>query len=139
MRILAVDPGLATGWCLLHDGQRLEGETPSPLEFIDWAVTQFTSVDHVVCEAFIITARTATLSPAPWSLEIIGALRWLCHRYGVPFTLQTPTDAKRFATEDKLMKIGWDRPPGAGHARDAQRHMLLFLVRQELIDAAMLL
>ena len=90
-------------------------------------------LDHVACESFRITAHTAKLSPAPWSLEIIGALRWLCHRNGIGFTLQTPGDAKRFATDTKLDKLGWARPPGAGHARDAQRHLLLFLVRAGLL------
>lgn len=88
----------------------------------------------MVCERYIINARTAKVSQAPWSLEQIGCLRYLCRRSGVQFHLQNASDAKRFGTEARLNDLGWRRPRGAGHARDAQRHLLVFLTRRGLID-----
>ena len=96
-------------------------------------------IDVIVCERFIITAQTGKLSQAPWSLEQIGALRFFAHRLGIPFELQSAADAKRFATEDKLRRAAWARPKGAGHARDAQRHLLVYLVRRNLFDASVLI
>lgn len=140
MGILAVDPGKTTGYVLWNDGERIEGELYGEA-FLDRADELIVSdqVDVVVCERFIITAQTGKKTQAPWSLEQIGALRFLCRKHNVHFVLQSASDAKRFATDHRLNALGWKRPKGAGHARDAQRHLLVFLVRQNLIDAATLL
>ena len=118
-----------------YDGNRVEGELEAT-QFLRQAATLIEAgeVSHVVCERFIISSQTGKFSQAPWSLEQIGVLRFLCDRHDIPFTLQNVSDAKRFATEERLKHIKWKRPKGGGHARDAQRHLLLFLVKNELID-----
>jgi hypothetical protein len=133
--VLAVDPGLTTGYVLWKNGKRIEGENKCE-DFLKIAVKLIESkkIDYVVCERFIISAQTAKFSQAPWSLEQIGVLRYFCERYSIPFTLQNVSDAKRFATEERLKQIKWKRPKGGGHARDAQRHLLLFLVKNDMID-----
>lgn len=139
MRVLSVDPGKMTGYVIWTDGEREEGEL-SHEPFLDFAcdLVEAGGIDVIVCERFIITAQTGKLSQAPWSLEQIGALRFFAHRHDVAFELQSAADAKRFATEEKLRRAGWARPKGAGHARDAQRHLLVYLVRHGLFDAAVL-
>lgn len=92
-----------------------------------------------MCERFIINARTAKLTQSPWSLEQIGALRFMCKKFDIEFVLQNAADAKRFATDKRLNDFGWPKPPGAGHARDAQRHLLIFLVNKRLIDPTSLI
>lgn len=140
MRILSVDPGKMTGYVVWTDGEREEGELAhEPFLDFAWDLVKAGDIDVIVCERFIITAQTGKLSQAPWSLEQIGALRFFAHRLGIPFELQSAADAKRFATEDKLRRAAWARPKGAGHARDAQRHLLVYLVRRNLFDASVLI
>ena len=88
------------------------------------------AVDAVVVEEFRITASTGhkTRGGSMAAIEIIGALRWICHARGIPLVLQTPADAKRFMTDEKLRRLGWYRS-GKDHARDAARHLALYLLR----------
>lgn len=136
--LLAVDPGLATGWCWISV---VKGSTPEfivtgesePMPFLSLAEGFIERVDAVVCESFIITPQTGKNSQAPWSLELIGALRWLCHKESVPFVLQSPADAKSFANDARLERIGWKRT-ATDHGRDAQRHAVLWLARNGFLD-----
>lgn len=135
MRVLAVDPGKTTGWCLWDtDRDTLDFGEEQQFEFCSRAddVITWGSLTAVVCEAFIITAATAKNTQSPWSLEIIGCLRYLCEKNGVPFVLQTPSDAKRFSTNEKLKSIGW-YVRGQGHATDSHRHLLLWAVKNGYI------
>lgn len=138
--VLAVDPGRITGYVVWYDGERLEQELEAS-RFLKRAATLIETgeVHHVVCERFIVSAQTGKFSQAPWSLEQIGVLRFLCEQNDIPFTLQNAADAKRFSTEERLNHLRWKRPKGAGHARDAQRHLLLFLVKNDMIDDRLLL
>ena len=133
--VLAVDPGRTTGFVIWRDDARVEKELEASrfLEYVAPLIERG-EIDFVVCERFIITTQTAKFSQAPWSLEQIGVLRFLCKRHDVSFVLQNVSDAKRFGTDDRLNAIGWKRPKGGGHARDAQRHLLLFLVKHDMID-----
>ena len=133
--VLAVDPGRTTGFVIWRDGERFEKELDAEtfLAYIAPSIEKG-EFDYVVCERYIITTQTAKLSQAPWSLEQIGVLRFLCARHNIPFVLQNVSDAKRFANEQRLKQIRWARPKGGGHARDAQRHLLLFLVKNDMID-----
>ena len=129
-----------TGWVLWTDGNREEGELQAE-RFLDHAARLINGgkVDTVVCERYVVTVRTATLTQAPWSLESIGVLRFLCRQAGIEFHLQNVGDAKRFATDQRLNSLGWRKPPGAGHARDAQRHLLIWLVRKGWTDDRLVL
>jgi hypothetical protein len=94
-------------------------------------------IDFVCCERYIISGQTGRLSQAPWPLEQIGALRFMCDRGNVEFHLQNAADAKRFGTDERLNHIGWPKPPRNDHARDAQRHLLLFLANNKFIDESL--
>ena len=129
--MLAVDPGLSTGWATYDTGDHESGQIKGPMEFADWfnayildVVKDGTPDFTVVSEAFIITVQTAKLSAAPWSLELIGVMRWICHTHNIPFTIQKPSQAKKFSTDSKIKTVLWYKP-GKGHANDASRHLLL--------------
>jgi hypothetical protein len=135
--VLAVDPGVATGWadCRVSDLVINSGAENDQLNFCMRADTwmQWRRGDGsrtvVVCERFLITERTAKLSQQPASLEIIGCVRYLAWKYAVTFApLQAPGDAKKFITNDRLRQAGLYSTND--HARDALRHLLLFLVNQ---------
>lgn len=133
--VLAVDPGKITGYCHIDGDARTEDEVHFS-RFLDIAshLIESRGVEAVACERFIISAQTGKFSQATWSLEQIGALRFLCAQNKIQFVLQNASDAKKFATDKRLNEIGWKRPSGAGHARDAQRHLLLYLANNRLID-----
>lgn len=133
--MLAIDPGKVTGYALWDNEYFDEGEQADTfLWFAAKLIEPPGHVDYVVCERYIISGQTGKLSQAPWSLECIGALRFMAARGHAQFHLQNASDAKRFATDERLEHIGWPRPSGAGHARDAQRHLLLFLTNNHIID-----
>lgn len=134
--VLCVDPGKMTGICL-YDWR---GDDPSiawsdELEFMDTchrvnATLQQCDSVVLVCESFIITPQTAKNSVAPWSLELIGVMKYLTGALGKPApVMQTAGDAKRFCDNDRLRALGLWHRGGAGHARDALRHGVLYMVR----------
>jgi hypothetical protein len=128
--VLGIDPGKTTGvalYDLLTD--HLDGAELAEDEVGRWLEFMIAGVRPVVaCEAFVITQHTARNSQAPWSLEIIGVARHLAATHGCRFELQAASAAKAFATDARLKALGWWRP-GKGHMADAQRHTLLFLVK----------
>lgn len=132
--VLAVDPGKTTGVAHLAstDGTPHTWQLQGHLHTCCWFAECISGHAGpppalVVCESFIINATTHKKSPQPYSMELIGVLRYLCEYHEVPFKLQTPADAKRFSTDDKLKRLGW-WVPGQDHADDALRHLLLALV-----------
>lgn len=133
--ILTVDPGKLTGWGVYLDGQA----TFAHSEFMTFHGQALAWLDNcvvkdykplVVAERFVITANTIKKSRGDtnWSIETIGVLRFLCHRYGFDFELQGPSEAKKFGTDALIRKLGW-WTRGSDHARDAARHLALALAR----------
>jgi len=142
LAIFAVDPGLTTGWAVLLEPMHFAcgeaGESHFPFLADRWlseAVGEYGEENIlVVCERFIINAGTAKKTQAPWSLEQIGALRYLCRLHRVELVLQSPGEAKSFSTNDKLKTLGWYAPSTGGHQADAARHLLLAAARLRVID-----
>jgi hypothetical protein len=133
--ILAIDPGLTTGWANLDpDGGFRSGETKPPILFLSdvermlrgpfpWAM---------VCERYVITPETIKKSRQADPLEIIGTLKYFAEKYQTLIQFQGPAEAKTFATDKKLKALGWFRP-GLGHANDAARHLLCYWVKHGLV------
>lgn len=142
LSVLAVDPGLLTGASRWFNGSGLEPGFELPhLDFCDWAYAHMETHQGpghvVVAEEFRISAATAKKTPQPWSLEIIGFLRWGARRFGCTFELQTAGDAKTFVSNARLRGVdAWWK--GEGHARDAARHLLLYLARAGWYDGTSL-
>lgn len=142
--LLCLDPGKASGVAIL-DTTALQDDVHGnvdivysgeiqPTELNFWLAKQFTWVleekagFETVCEDFIITPQTGKNSAAPWSLKKIGALELLCDLYNIPVTLQAPARAKSFCDNNRLRRLGLWHKGGAGHANDALRHGVLYLV-----------
>jgi hypothetical protein len=134
--LLAVDPGLATGVALLDitDTENIfvvntwECDVEEFYDLAEKVLEDFGEIE-VVAERFIITVQTAKLSQAPWSLEMLGILKFLCRKYKHRITLQKPSE-KTFAPNDKLRLAGFWHRGGDGHANDALRHALVYIVNQ---------
>jgi len=136
--VLAIDPGKTTGMALFSIKN---GEDPVLLwsgeeEFVAFVdktrmiFMQYTDLE-LVCEKFTINLQTAKNSQAPYSLECIGALRViLLDRGRDPESLrfQIPANEMNMFANPKLKKLEFWHRGGAGHALDAIRHGLLYLV-----------
>lgn len=141
---MAIDPGLVTGFALVDT----EGPSVVYSAELDWQETgmkqgellmQHPDEIDIVLERFIITQQTAKNSQAPYSLELIGQTKWIAWRCGAPEpVMQSPTDAKNFSTNGKLKALGLWHKGGKGHAMDALRHALLFMVRDGFSDRRLL-
>lgn len=133
--IIAVDPGKVTGIATWAGGEFNSWQEPTWFA-VDriWAKLERlpdNAVVEIVCESYTITASTLRKTRQNYSLESIGALRWMSNTHGVEFVLQAPADAMGFMTDDKLRMLGWYRPSIGGHANDAARHLGLRLARED--------
>ena len=95
--------------------------------WIPWA-------DLVIVEKLTITAQTAKKSrDIQQGIELVGVVKHYARLYERELVEQTPGDAMRFATNEKLKRIGW-HVPGPDHQNDARRHILTVIVERRLID-----
>lgn len=136
MYILGIDPGLATGLCLID---RSDKDNPSLVwskevdmaEFYDIVpktIDEFKDDLTVVCENFLITVATAKKSPAPWSLELIGLTRYLCYINSVMLIMQNPSD-REISTHPMIRHFGLWHRGGEGHAVQAIRHSFAYMMK----------
>jgi len=126
MQILALDPGLTTGWCHLdtnrdafcygqfENWQNLE-DLMTPLQ-----------VDVVVAEEFRLYPHLG--DRLKWQTfpasEVIGVIKYLAERYNIPLVVQNAAQAKKLKLTEGL---------GMKHAEDALRHALAFLKKEGLL------
>lgn len=131
--LLSIDPGLMTGMCLIDLS---DPDTPVVVWSVELTIIQFWTVIegyidrddvHIVIERFVITEETAKKSEAPWSMELIGNVKFLCWKYSRECDLQSPSQ-KTFATNDKLRAVDFWHVGGDGHANDALRHAMIWIV-----------
>lgn len=141
--VLAVDPGKATGLAFfeftkgeeptLHWAQEVQFETyAEPIRSVLNASYGPEDALFVVCERFTINAQTVKNSQAPFSLEEIGVLKQImldCGQSPDDIIFQSPADAKAMFDNSKLKKLEYWNRGGEGHALDAIRHGLLYLVK----------
>lgn len=130
---IAIDPGKTTGvaW-LTADGTFGYGEALGRFEFYrqlrSWTDTGMRP--EIVIEDWQVRADTAKLSSQVDPHRIIGYVEGWAEVNGYAFSLQTPGQAKSFGTDSKLRKLDWLATTPGGHARDAARHLLTYLVRR---------
>jgi len=133
--VIAFDPGGTTGGALYtpstdyFDSFQIEGGREGFWEYA--RRYEIVRGGPVVCEDYIINAGTASKSQQTDPLRIAGYLEGTCYASGTAFILQTPAQAKRFASDDKLKHLGWWNPTTGGHANDAARHLLTYMIGQE--------
>ena len=136
-KLICIDPGLMTGMGLIDitdlDNPKLEWSDELDIDgfyrkFPETLIAHWDSVE-VVIEKFIITTETAKKSPQPWSMELIGVVKYFCWLYGVKMTLQQPSE-RDFMTNPRLKLLGFWHKGGAGHANDSLRHAGVYLLNQ---------
>lgn len=144
--IISVDPGKATGVAVFsfEKGQEPEMLECAEVDFYsfapwmrEWLGYYFMGENdkgdiHIICERFTINAQTVKNSQAPYSLEEIGVLKQIMLDYNLDpenLKFQSPADAKAMFDNSKLKKLEYWNRGGEGHALDAIRHGLLYMVK----------
>lgn len=143
--IVSVDPGKMTGVALfrvhgtddpvlLESHEFLRDDLESWLEEKLLRSTAGEPVE-VVAERYVMGDKDS-----PWSLRYLGVLSYLSRKggWGEP-TIQTPAEAKSFAPNELLKSLDYWHKGGAGHANDAIRHAIVYMVRKQLLSAAKVL
>ena len=153
--VIALDPGQTTGWSLMvthpealmdpkekvlesitthHHGQvsaLFEDQNMTNGESIAvddlWAFIQSWPEAAIVMEDFVIRINDRSrqfLSP----VRIMARIDYLLWKHGRVAFRQSPGDAKNVCNDKRLKEWGmYDSYGGLNHARDADRHALLFL------------
>lgn len=150
-RVLAIDPGKMTGlaWITrigdqVHLTESLERDEDTIIDSIRPTIKTWKPELpgeyplRIVMERFTITVETAKKSQAPFSLEVIGAVKQVCRDYGYPLEAiawQKPGEAKETFPNPKLKRLDLWHVGGAGHALDAIRHGALYLLRSGWQDS----
>ena len=136
--ILAGDPGKKSGVVILQCSDDFaDVQIHRSVELDEQATGQIvefytdSGLDlEVVFESFVITTETGKKKDTHYSLELIGVARYFCTKHRIPFTLQPPS-LKQFAPNDMLRDLGFWVPGGDGHAHDAMRHAIVYLIQQQ--------
>lgn len=153
--VIALDPGQTTGWSLMlanpealidpeskvlenitthHHGQvssLLDESTHTDGESIAvddlWSLIEQWPEAAIVMEDFVIRMNDRSrqfLSP----VRIMARMDYLLWKHGRFAFRQSPADAKNTCSDVRLKEWGfYDSYGGLNHARDADRHALLFL------------
>ena len=122
MKIVALDPGVTTGWASRardrYSTRQIIGEHHVEL----WDALYNFEPQVVVCERFTYQRRDKVILK---SVEYIGVVTLYCEQYGANLVMQTPSQAKNLWTDTKL-KLVEQYKPNQPHANDAMRHLLYY-------------
>lgn len=143
--IIGVDPGTSMGICALRIGDRRAEKTLSLqtdistavnwLEETLYAVNKGPEGALVACERYTVTPETGKRTQQPAALQAIGIIKLMVERYDIRFVMMPPADAKGFAPNSMLKRLGFYTTPAevnchdANDANDAARHATLALAR----------
>jgi hypothetical protein len=136
--VVAVDPGETTGWCAvrLPDFEATAGQVKD----VD-ALTRVLEAHRprvVVIEDFRLQperAKSFSRRQLPTS-EVIGAVAAWCGRNWVELVRQ-PASMKTIVTRELLERLGlWSLTGRMPHARDAARHLVVWLLREKREETA---
>lgn len=135
LRLFAVDPGGTTGFAYYDEEadffQSYQQEGYDDAAEIIWNMAVLNQPSAMICEAFVIRQNTHKLDAGAFNqtTDLIGACRLTAFRNEIPFVRQTPAEAKSIATDAKIKALRWYRATPGGHANDAARHLLCYLIK----------
>lgn len=129
--VLALDPGVTTGWAKFTTPNNRDGYTSGQIEdgaLGLWGALKgaqaFTRLpDVIVCESFQYRPKLDKAVLVP--VEVIGAVKVYCFENNIKLVFQTP--AQRMWWDDDKLKRAEVYRPGKPHANDAMRHLLTYI------------
>lgn len=135
-RLLCLDPGKTTGWCLFENGHLTKAghiedcyddENVNAIALL--TLLQEVEPDYIVYEDYKIYANKLSqhsFNPV-FTIRLIGVVEAFAQMNDIPVHKQMASTAKGFVTDDKLKQWAmWET--GKKHARDAMRHGCYFLL-----------
>lgn len=131
MTIVALDPGGTTGVAIKQEGTspsrfQVDTSTPEGLEEIYYTLLHESPIE-VVMERFQFRYGGGRAKVVLTPVEVIGVVKLYCALKKVKLYEQTPSQAKKFITDEKMRMLDlWI--PGLPHAMDATRHLLYHLI-----------
>ena len=135
-RLLCLDPGKTTGWCLFEQGKLTRwGQVDNCYDANNIDATglltlfQEVNPDFIVYEDYRVYSNKLdrhAFSPV-MTVRLLGAIETYSQMNGIKTHKQMATTAKTFCTDEKLEQWGFWQP-GMRHARDAIRHGCYFLL-----------
>lgn len=125
MRVIAIDPGGTTGWCLVDDNRVSSTGQLSGAHYAElYNLLGILEPSIVVCERFV---HRSTFGVDQVALEYIGVIKLFCQARELDLRMHTAAMAKQFWTDPKVKKIGlWKA--NQRHAVDAIRHALTYIM-----------
>lgn len=138
-RLLSLDPGHTTGWCLYEDGKlTASGHAATLAEGWTCIDSLFRDIQPtmVVYENYRVYAHKLERhsNSEVYTVRLIGVIEYLSEIvHQVPHYNQMAQQAKGFMTDDKLKRWGMYQV-GFKHARDAIRHGAYFLLFDKRLD-----
>lgn len=148
--VAGLDPGLSCGLFILKivpqlnvavPFTRYQGSHTEALRRLESVVRDAALWQESILiagERFTVTGQTGKRSAQPLPLQVLGAAEQLAYQYAnVEFTLQTPADAKKLTSNERLRDVGFYTRasdvgcPDANDVNDAARHALLALMRRK--------
>lgn len=135
-KLLCLDPGKTTGWCLFEDGVLTKwGQIEDCFDDKNVDATKLYDLfadiqpDFIVYEDYKVYSHKLdrhSFNPV-FTVRLIGVIETYCQIEGVKSHKQMATTAKNFCTDDKLKQWGFWQS-GMRHSRDAIRHGCYFLL-----------
>ena len=135
-KLLCLDPGKTTGWCLFEDGKlskwgQVEGCYDDKNIDAKGLLDLFEELqpDFILYEDYRVYSNKLdrhSYSPV-MTVRLLGVIETYCQMYNIPTHKQMATTAKNFCTDAKLEQWGFWQT-GMRHARDAIRHGCYFLL-----------
>ena len=137
MLYLAIDPGLATGvaWLAFTQQPRFHSDIIHDWydvpDLVERTIEKYGDELQLIIERIEIRKNTHQLSNQEEPRDIIGAVKFLARRHGIPLEIQTAGLMKSFnhkpSNHAKIKKLGWYKP-GEGPDNDASGHLVSYLV-----------
>lgn len=145
------DPGLLTGACV-YDFGRDELVLLDEFDYIrtghvidvaddNWLLDNYLTEHYELFEEPVIAVgwenyriMKGPQTQAPWSLEVIGELRYLSNKYGYQVLDTAEPKAREVITGQMLKNVGWyPKVKGKKDAYSAAQHLLAWTLRENIL------
>lgn len=139
MRLLAVDPGLSTGWSVLDTDKRpvivsFGTDRPQAKFYNSLMGGEFNDVDRIVMEDYLIRPVAMKGFQHNWNKPIavlvMGAVELWAAMYSIPITLQQPAIKPQAAG---LTGLPYKKGKADMHHYDSMLHGCYWLIKNKII------
>jgi hypothetical protein len=126
--LIGVDPGKTSGLAVLDGDDFWSVDLDDPLDVCDEVhrMLRWKRPTVVAVERYTFTRAAGRMTRQYDALEVIGALRYICHTSGVSFVLRGASESARVGSPAVLRALGW-WARGFDHRNRAAAQLALLL------------